>query len=328
MAENGGKNSFSYYLQKLKSFFLSKDILSFLLFLALSAAFWFFNSLGKEKETEITIPIHYAGLPQFIAISNNPPTEIKLSVKDQGLHLLTYNKNHNKPLTIDLSRFFYQKGEILITSDQLMGKVNRYLLPTTTILDIYPDSLLIQYEKLSMTVLPIELVSQIELAHQHVLSNTIKLKPSHVTVFGPKRILDTLKTIRTELLNLKNITDTNSYICKLSPVKSVTYSAKDTKVTVCVEQFTEKNIQIPITAINCPGNLTIRTFPTQVVVSYTVGLSHFNQIYPKDIQVYLDYNDLKSVKVSKQKLKIKNNSINISNIRISPQEVEFILEQK
>ncbi len=328
MAENDGINLLRYYLQKLKSFFLSKDILSFLLFLVLSGGFWFVNSLGKEKETEVIIPLRYVGVPQFIAISNNPPTEISVSVKDQGLHLLEYSRKHSKPLTIDLSRVFYQKGEILITSDQLRGKVNRYLQPTTSILEIHPDSLIIQYEKLSMVTLPIKLVSNIELVHQHVFSNATQLEPSHVTVFGPKKILDSLKSVRTESLILKNISDTNSYICKLKPLKSVRFSANDTKVTIYVEQFTEKKMQVPITAVNCPENLTIRTFPTQVVVTYTVGLSHFNLINPKDIQVYLDYNDLKSVKVSKQKLKIKSNSIDISNIRILPQEVEFILEQK
>ena len=328
MAENSGIKLLTNYWQKLKSFFLSKDILSFLLFLALSAAFWFVNSLGKEKENEVTIPLRYIGVPQFIAISNIPPSEITVSVKDQGIHLWEYSRKNIRPLTIDLSRVFYQKGEILITSDQLRGKVNRYLLPTTSILEFYPDSLIIQYEKLSMVTLPIELVSNIELAHQHVFSNAIQIEPSQVTVFGPKSILDKLKSVKTELLSLKNMTDTNSYSCKLKPIKSARYSANDTKVTVYVEQFTEKKMQLPITAVNCPGNLIIRTFPTQVEVTYTVGLSHFNLINPKDIQVYLDYNDLKSVKLSKQKLRIKSNSIDISNIRISPQEVEFILEKK
>jgi hypothetical protein len=65
-----------------------------------------------------------------------------------------------------------------------------------------------------------------------------------------------------------------------------------------------------------------------VNATYIVGLSQFNALSPSDIQVYLDYNDLKDLKTSKWKLNIKNNSPNISNIRISPQEVEFILEQK
>ena len=328
MAENNGIKLLSYYLQKLKSFFLSKDILSFSLFFVLSAGFWFVHALGKEREKDIAIPVRYVGIPPYIAITNNPPTEIFLSVKDQGMRLLDYSKSHINPLTIDLSRIFYQKGEIVITADQLSGRISRYLQTTTSILEIHPDSILIQYEKLNSKTLPIELMANIELEHQHIFSDKIQIEPSQVTVFGPKRIIDSLKTVRTEVLKVFNISDTNSFICKLKPIRLVRFSAKDIKATIYVEQFTEKKVQIPITALNCPDNLNIRTFPTIADVTYTVGLSHFNSVSSNEIQVFLDYNDLKNTKMSKQKLKFKCNSSFISNVRILPLEVEFLLEQK
>jgi len=328
MADNSGMKFLKYYLQKLKSFFLSKDILSFLLFLALSSAFWFVNALGKERETSITIPIRYVGIPQNIAVTNSPPSEILLNVKDQGLRLFDYSREYLTPITINLKRSFYEKGEILITSDQLSAKIGKYIMPTTSILGIQPDSILIQYARLSQTILPIELVSKIELAPQYMLTEKIHLDPSRITVFGPRKILDTLKTIRTEYFEVRNLNDTNTFRCKLKPIKSVRFSTNEIKVSLFVEQFTEKKVQIPITSINCPNHLLIRTFPAIVNATYTVGLSHFNSLVPNDIQVYLDYNDLMSGKLNKQKLKIINNTSHISNIRIVPQEVEFILEEK
>ncbi|NDP20372.1 MAG: YbbR-like domain-containing protein [Paludibacter sp.] len=330
MAEKNGNRLHIFKIEKLKSFFLSKDILSFLLFLVMSGSFWFVNSLGKDRETTISIPIRYVGIPQNIAITNSPPTKISLSVKDQGLHLLSYSHTQLTPLAIDLSRVFYQKGEILITSDQLNGRIKRYmkLQPTTSILEVQPDSILVQYEKLSMKTLPIVFVSKIELAHQYILSDKILLEPSTVTVFGPKRALDKLKSIRTELKELKNLSDTSILICRLKPERSVRYSTKEIKVSIFVELFTEKKIQIPITEINCPNHLSIRTFPAVVNATYSVGLSHFNSYKINDIQVLLDYNDIKNNKTSKIKLKVINNTTHISSLRISPQEVEFILEEK
>jgi hypothetical protein len=330
MADSSGIKFIKYYLQKLKSFFLSKDILSFLLFLALSASFWFVHSLGKEHEITIKVPIRFVGLPMNIAITNSPPTEISINVKDQGLRLFYYSKSHLVPLTIDLKRNFFQKGEILITSDQLSGRINRYLhlQPTTAVLEVHPDSLLIQYEKLITKTLPVKLNSKIELAHQYMLNDKIKLEPSQVAVFGPKRVLDNLKSISTELLEKKNLNDTATFQCQLKPINHVRFSSKYTKVSISVEPFTERKVQIPIMALNCPANLAIRTFPAFVNVTYIVGLSQFNSLSPSDIQVYLDYNDLKMSKASKHVLKIKNNTSHISNIRILPQEVEFILEQK
>ena len=328
MAEKKGINFLSYYLQKLKSFFFTKDILSFLFFLALASTFWFVHALGKERETNITVPVRYVGIPINVAITNSPPTEIQLNIKDQGVRLFDYSTSHITPLTIDLSRVFYQKGEILITPDLLSGRIRRYLKPTTTILEIKPDSILIQYEKLGVKTVPIKLNSKIELANQYMLSNNIQLDPNIVSVFGPKRLLDTLKNVYTEYLEVKNLNDTSYFKCKLKPIKLVRFSAKHTKVSVFVEPFTERKVQIQVTAINCPEHTSIRTFPTFVNATYTVGLSQFYTLAPTDLQVYLDYNDLKLSKQSKQPLKIKNNTTHISNIRISPSEVEFIMEEK
>lgn len=328
MADNKGINLLTNYLQKLKSFFFTKDILSFLLFLTISSTFWFVHALGKERETNIVVPVRYVGIPINVAITNSPPSEISLNIKDQGLRLFDYSRNRITPLTIDLSRVFYQKGEILITPDLLNGRIRRYLKPTTSILDSHPDSILIQYEKLSVKTVPIKLNSKIELANQYMLSNNIQLDPNIVTVFGPRRMLDTMEFVRTDYLELKNLNDTTYCRCKLKPIKLVRFSVKQTKVSIFVEPFTERKVQIPVTAINCPRNMSIRSFPTFVNATYTVGLSRFYTLSPTDIQVYLDYNDLRLSKQSKQTLKIKNNTSHISNIRISPSEVEFILEEK
>jgi hypothetical protein len=328
MAENKGIRFIMYYLQKLKLFFTLKDILSFLLFFAISACFWYVHALGKERERNIIVPIKYTGIPLNLFMINNPPSEISLDIKDQGVRLFEYSDKNLSPITIDLSRVFYQKGEILITPDQLKSRVIRYLKPTTTILDIHPDSLLIKYEKLSSKTLPIEFVGKIDLAHQYMFSDKIRLQPNVLTVFGPKSILDTLKIIRAECAVVKNISDTISFRCKLKPSKLTHYSVSETKVTIFVEQFTERKVQIPITILNCPSNLAVRTFPAFVNATYIVGLSQFKTLNPSDIQVYVDFNELKSDQQSKQLLKIINNSIHISNIKISPVEVEFILEQK
>jgi len=328
MAEKKSSNFLSYNIKKLKSFFFTKDILSFLFFLVLSSTFWFVHGLDKERETNIVIPVRYVGIPINVSITNSPPSEISLNIKDKGKFLFEYSKKHITPLTIDLSRVFYQKGEILITPDLLSGRIRRYLKPTTSLLNTNPDSILIQYEKLSVKSLPIKLYSKIEFANQYMLSNEIQLDPKNITVFGPRRILDTLKFVRTENLELKNLNDTIFYRCKLKPVKFVRFSVKYTKVSIFVEPFTERKVQIPIIAVNCPKKLTIRTFPAFVNATYTVGLSQFYTLAPTDIQVYLDYNNLVTAKQSKQFLKIKNNTSHISNIRISPMQVEYIIEEK
>jgi len=119
------------------------------------------------------------------------------------LRLFDYSNNHLSPLTIDVTQNFKQKGEILINSDQLNSRIKHYLKSTTVVLDNRSDSILIQYERLRKKTVPVKLYSKIEFAHQYMLSDNIKLEPNRVNVFGPKKVLDKLRFVSTELLEAK-----------------------------------------------------------------------------------------------------------------------------
>ena len=325
MAENSFIRILKIYLIKLKAFFLSKDVLSFLFFLLLSTIFWFVNILGKERETTITVPVIYTNIPQNIAITNTLVENITLSVKDEGKKLLNYSSKKRSPLIIDLGRVFYEKSEIIISPDELSARISRYVLPTTTVMSINPDTLYIQYEKLASRTLPIQIDGEIEPAPQYFFSTPIRLEPGEVTVFAPERILDTLKNVKTERLNYKNIKDTISEKIRLQPIPSVKFASSETKISIYPEMFTEKAVQLPIVFLNCPKHLTIRTFPATVSVKFNVGITHFNE--QNDIQIVLDYNEIDKKK-NKQKPQVVTAASYISNVQISPEEVEFILEEK
>lgn len=327
MADNSIVRLVHYYYLKLKSFFFSKDVLSFLLFLVLASCFWFVNALDKERETEIIVPVHFEGVPQNIAITNKIQS-IKIKIKDQGLNLFTYSRRNYSSITFDLGRVFYEKGKISISPDQIRGKIARFLLPSTSILEILPDSLILQYERLSTKTLPIEFDAKIELSHQYVLSEDIRISPSEITVFGPKSVLDKLETIKTEFVELNKLTDTTYINTKLLPIKSVNFASNEVKVGIFVEMFTEKNVQLPVIIQNCPHKIIIRTFPAMVNVAFNVGMSHFNAINSDDLSVVLDYNEIEHNQSSKQTLKLVNTKSFISNVKVDPAEVEYIIELK
>ena len=325
MAENSFIRILRIYLLKLKAFFTSKNVLSFLFFLLLSTIFWFVNVLGKERETTITIPVRYVGVPQNIAVTNTPVENIIVSVSDEGRVLLSYSYREQSPLIVDLRKEYYEKGEIKISFDELSAKIARYLPPTTIVKSISPDTIFIQYEKLATRTLPIQIDGNIEPANQYVFRDPMRVEPAEITVFAPKHVLDTLKDVKTEYIELVNLKETTFVSAKLAPIELVRFSSEDVKINIFPEMFTEKNIQVPITVLNPPKQFAVRTFPAIVEVKFNVGMSHFNE--KNDIQVVLDYNEIDN-STNKQKLKILTTASYISNVQIFPKEVEFVLEEK
>lgn len=328
MSDNRGILLLKYILHRVKAFFTSKDALSFLFFLFLAASFWFANAVSKDREANVTIPVRYVEIPSDVVITNTPPTEIKVNVKDKGLNLFSYSRKRMMPLYIDLSNLTQDAGSLKIASDQIHTRLTTLLRPTTAILYYTPDLIDIEYQKLDKKIVPVKLEADIELQHQYIFSDTIRISPDKVTVYAKKEILDTLRSVKTELVSMKNLKDSVSFKASLmSPAPEANLSTDLVDVDIKVEMFTEKKVHLPVVFINPPRGFELKAFPAYVDVTYNIGLSHYNT--PGDnMMVVVDYNDIKRNRSEKQKVKVVYDSPKIFNVRATPEEIEFIIEEQ
>ena len=329
MSEDSGIKLNNNFFRKIKSLLVSKEALIFLLFLVLSGAFWFVQSLDKQRETTLRIPVDYMAIPADVEIENKLPDRIEIKVRDEGLTLMKYSSRNTVPLALDLERVYFAKGKIVISTDQLKNRISRYVLPTTAVLQIKPDSIVVLYHKLSSITLPIRLNGEVKLSSQYVLSDSMQIEPSTVKIFGPKNLVDTMKAVYTEKLDIKSLSDTTFIKAKLEkPKQGIRYAFNDVNVGIFVEMFTENKFEMPVTVINAPDNMNVRIFPPTVHVTYNVGLSNFNKVRENDIKVVFDFKEAKDQEKRRYQLQVIEDSPYISNIRVSPERVEFLLEEK
>lgn len=315
--------------QKFKNRFSLKDGFVFLFFFIIAGVFWYVQALDQQRESTLRIPIDYMGIPENVKINNQLPKYLNVVVRDEGMTLVKYNQIKKNPIAIDLERVYFEKGTIIITSDQLKTRVSKYVFPTTAVLQIKPDSILVEYNKLTSKEIPVVLNSAITITPQYILSDSVFIEPSKVEVFGPKNMVDTMKEVKTERVKLEDLSDTTELTVKLERPKDeeIRYSFNDVNVSIFVEQFTEKRFEKNITIINAPENMNVRLFPPAVTVIYNVGLSHFDKVKETDIQVVFDYAEAKEIKKRHYALKVNVNSPYIHNLRISPEFIEFLLEE-
>jgi hypothetical protein len=314
-------------VQRMKRFLTSKDLFVFLFFLLISVSLWGLQAMRKTYETTIHIPISYDNLPIGMIQTEKLPEKFGITISDRGSTLLNYRLGKRfVPISIDLSEYADQTH---IASKAFTSVIQQQLNSGTQIKKITPEFLNLNFVQLKRKSLEVKLESRIELSQQYTYSDSIEVIPAKVDVFGPDYILDTLQYAYTDSLVITGLKDTVSQPVSFKRIKDISYSTPKAEVVLRTELFTEKMLDIPIGQINVPKNRMLRIFPSVVRVSFQLGLSHYDTVTAQSFDLSVDYQDiLINGGLEKLSIKIEKQPESIFNVRIFPNEVDYLIEIK
>jgi len=309
---------------------LPKEVLIFFVFFVISTFLWFLYTMSKPQENDLTFAIRYQNIPPNYVLTKSLPKTLYLRVKDIGFNLLLNDYYHsNKVVDIDMkNRFHSNEKPFYLTYKDLKKSILSQIGQTATIINFSPRYIFVAYDRLSQKVLPVKFVGNINLYQQYTLSGEIQIKPKQVKVYGSKSVLDTMKAAYTKSVDLMDLNVTKNLRVDIDLKNNIIAHPQQVDVLIPVELFTEKTIAIPVDEQNFPRNIQLRTFPATVNVTFLVGLSHFQEVNADNIQVYLEYNTIINNKKGKQQVSVQPLVPYISNIRVSPDAVEYIMEEK
>jgi len=307
---------------------LSKEVLTFLIFLLISCFFWVLQSLQEVSEMEMEIPISYSEIPPYISITNKLPEIIKVSLRDKGSNLY-YSYRHRKELTvnIDLMKWYHKESVVKIPGSTFDTYLRNRLKPTTQLLRLKPDTIPVYFVEKSSKKVPVHLNSILSLLPQHIFSDLPIINPSVIEVFAPASVLEHLDRVETEMLELKNLDDSIAVILNLKPIEGVRFSTEKVKVRLDIEEFTEKSMMISVTGINFPDGEVLLSFPLSVKVTFFVGISAYSRISPNDFQISVDYTHLMQSDKKAQNVVLVKSPENVRNVRIQPETVDCLIEK-
>ncbi len=321
------KEIFTDIFNKIKRFLNHRDLLIFLFFLIISTALWSLQALRKNYETTIEMPITYVNLPNEYVITNELPEYLKLSLEGRGSELVRYRYGRVlEPLEIDMEEVV--KGRKDVSSYAYMGRIQKQIKSGTLIRHISPDSIHYVIERQKKKILPVFLDARIDLQQQYTFSDSTKLTPSKITIYGPQKELDEIDSIFTEHLDLENIQDTVNITANLKALKNIRYSDSAVNVSIFTEKFTERTIQVPITPQNVPANCILRIFPSSMSLNYQVTLSDYEKVDASAFSITVDFHDAKKNGKDKLKIKIHRKPKKAFNIKLKSEFVDYIIEEK
>lgn len=306
----------------------NKEFLTFLLFLLISAIFWFLQNTQSTIETKLNIPVKYTEVPDNITITNKLISSVQVTLRDKGGYLYGYAfRRKSLSIEINLMNWRTPNGIGKIPIDQLEYRLASKLRPSTQILRISPDSIVVYFVEKESKTLPVHLNIQINPAPQYMLVDNPQLSPAFVTAYAPSGILDSLNVLETVVLKADGISDTTQLEVALKPIDGVQFSQEKIQVSIPIEAFTEQTFSIPVTGIHFPEGYELRAFPTTIQVSFLVCESLYRHIKIDDFQVSVDYQDILKSPNDLSTIKVIKAPKNIKRMILKPEKVDCLIEK-
>ena len=304
---------------------LNKEFLIFLFFLALSGAFWLLMTLNETMEREFKIPMRLTGVPRNAVITGELPDTVRVTVRDKGFTLVTYDF---RPLVFRFSNYADEdEGKGMIPLADVQKQVLSQMYGSSKLLQVKPGAFDFYFTYGTSKKVPVVFRGKITTNKSYYLAHT-EFYPSMVTVYANKQQLDKLQTVEIEPFNYRNLQDTIRQAVKIRKIRGVKIVPSTVRLSVYPDVLTEETIDVPITAINMPPGMVLRTFPSKVTVRFTIGASLFRTIKPNLFKVVVDYEELAANPSDKCTLQLRSVPRSVSKASLEIDRVDYLLEQQ
>ena len=316
MFEKFSIENIKFYLKN----FVNSERAILLLCIGIALVFWLVIQLSKSHEVIIETPLSIH-VPDGKTLVNRPPTTLKLKLFSKGWNLLSsdYDKGlQNLSLTVNHDKTYnYQQLEEIILS-KLPKKID--------VASIFPNSLSFKLDDFMQKKVPVKPVTAVNTINQFQLSNKIQLLPDTIEISGPASVVSSISFIKTKKISANNLKE--NYYGKIDIIpqknKQVRYQTNAVNFIVTIEQFSEKDLFVPIVLENDTTN-SIRIIPQIAKVTCTVGLSKYNELKSSDIELAVNLQNVDFEKLNRLPVLVKRKPSYVSKLKIQPEDVDFVV---
>lgn len=316
-------------VEKLKEEIERKDrsrFLSFLVFLIISTVLWFLIKLSKDYTTQSVFTLVYIDAPVNKWVST-PEQEVKFSFVADGFVTLAHRLVPRQKRVVELSLeevpYRLEGGYTYSYSSQYVAErvADRLNIPAGNV-TINDERQYFNMEDLQSKVLPVSVPLKIQTQRQYQLYGAPGVTPDKVTVYGPKNLLDTLKSVSSMPLEAYGASEDLQRTLALDLLGGTIRSdVGQVEVTVDIEQFTEVDIDVPVAVTD---SLELRFFPETVTLKCMVPIRDYATVNGSSFKVLADTSQLHRLQPLLD-VRLEKVPANVQVIRMEPGQVEYLI---
>jgi hypothetical protein len=312
------------FLKKIK-----RDHLIFFLCVLIAGLFWFMIKLSDVYRVTYLFRVEYNHVPVDKRLTRLVDSTLTVDVTARGFALLDMGFGRKDvPLAIDLRNYqlISDKGnEYYIFTQELRNRLADDLHVDESNIILSENRLAFVLEELSHKQVPVVAKYQVNFKDQFGAYLKSRLTPDHIEVYGPASALDTLSRLYTGNIVLNDVdSDIHVTLRVQNPAPDLlSFNVNSVVLEEDVERFTESSFLLPVNvSIKAPH---IKTFPSSVKVFFKVAQKDYNKVQPSQFNVTIDAKETDLMQAKKLHLILDRSPSNVSNIRIVPADVEFLI---
>lgn len=300
-----------------------RNILMFLVFVAIATVFWFIIALNDNVTETFRVKVQIVNVPDSVTFITDPPSDIHVTLRDKGTTILRSGVVKNPELIINF-RDYARDGIMRLSHADFTAELKADLGGVATISASSIDSLRLYYTTSPGKRVPVIVNADLKAASGYMIQGAPVSMTKFVKVYSFHDESDTVVAVHTKKLVKKGLSQTSEFNIALQPVSHVKIVPSKVDVRVNVEPLVHKETFVNVDVVNTPAGENLLLFPNRVPVSFYVPMSHFNDEEYR-IRVEADYNDIKTTSTSRVPVRITASAPGLINIELKADSVEYTL---
>ncbi|UWX56383.1 YbbR-like domain-containing protein [Maribacter litopenaei] len=250
-------------LERIKTGLKKRKVKVFLVFLFFSFLAWFVNNLAQTFTGTTSFNLTYVNVPQEFLLSETPKSELQVRVRAVGFQFIGFGIR-KKNIQINLSEVRKKDNRYFIPPSIYRRQIQGQLSNDMELLEMDNDTIFVKFTSLESKEVPVLPRLNITFAKNHVLMDSLVINPKSIIVKGPKVQIDTIQSVYSSFIELKNIDADFSQkvtLVKSRELSETNFNPSSVTISGKVYRFAEQIFEVPVNMLNLPDSVQVRMFP-------------------------------------------------------------------
>jgi len=260
-------------------------IISFLF----SVILWASISLSNDYYATFQVPLKLVDFQQGLTSGSKLPEKVSIKVKGKGWKLVTAKLGSESEYVVTANG---DTGKRYINLSNYLSE-NQWLSSDVEVIDISPDTLTFNIEKITSKKLKVEPDVEVSFRDGYGFATPVTVQPDSVVVHGPVSELKNMNTVPTFPIKLENLSDKLDMKINLDKKNGMSFSENSVLVTLNVQRIVDKVIEdVPVNILDVPADREVVLLPNKINIGIHGGIDILGKLTGDDFRAYVNYRDV------------------------------------